>query len=177
MKRAGSHSAQDTRRKADLAQIHIARKWAEDSRLIDEDGYRALVGSIMDRLRLKGAASAAHLDARGRKLLLESFRTMGWSPSLSDKTPKRGRYYGAGVPGEAGHLTQQQANYIAKMEDEMGWTGEPERLIGFIERQLGEKKPVSMLRSREASIVITGLERVTGRKLHPRSRQRRARDA
>ena len=44
------------------------------------------------------------------------------------------------------------------MEDQLGWTPNPDRLEGFIERQLGKEIEPRFLRNRQASDVITGLQ-------------------
>ena len=77
----------------------------------------------------------------------------------------KGRYVGRGETGTAAHLTQKQADEIARVEDALGWTSNPLRLEGFIRRQLGlpanVHKPVENLMSREATKVITGMMRQT----------------
>jgi len=64
------------------------------------------------------------------------------------------RYQGSGINDS---LTQKQANMIAKLEDDLGWQDNPQRLRGFIEHQTGQQKSVEMLRNREASKVINGM--------------------
>ena len=150
----------DLRRQRDLARIHIAKKDLG----LSNTAYRAVIAGIMDRLGIKGRPSSANLTAQGRSVLLATFREMGWKPRPAKGPsghPWKGRYAGTGQAGEAGHLTQSQADYVARLEYELGWQSNPDRLIGFIERQTGARKAVSMLRNREASKVITGL-----RKLH-----------
>ena len=149
----------DDNRKRDLARIHIAKK---DLGLTD-DAYRQVVGGVMDRLGIKGRPSSANLTAQGRSVLLATFREMGWKPTPKPRDarsthPWKGRYYGAGGI----FLTQPQADEVARLEYDLGWQSNPDRLAGFIKRQLSKRVvSVSALKNREASSVITGL-----RKLH-----------
>lgn len=183
-------AATANRRQRDLAKIHLGKKALN----LSEASYRALVGGIMDARGLAGEASAANLDARGRAQLLEAMRGLGWSGKRPQPAPPRPvhhadaqpdndgyvdwrvRYTGTGEAGDAGrHITTAQAQYVGLLEDELSWTSEPQRLLGFIQRQLGgAKKTVPMLTNREASKVITGLERIVGRSKHTRSKARRA---
>lgn len=154
----------DDRARNDLARIHIAKK---DLGLRDAD-YRAVVAGVMDRLGIPGPASAASLTAQGRSVLLGVFREMGWAPKKAPRPDRNaawvGRYYAAGQRGEAGHLTQAQADEIARLEYELGWQDNPDRLAGFIERQTGQKKTVPMLRNRDASKVIMGLRKINAQR-------------
>lgn len=168
-----------SRRQKDLAKIHIAKKELG----LDEQAYRAAIAGVMDELGIEGRPSSANLPAEGRQKLLDAFREMGWNPMDNVPEPPhpaagaphrvkgawKGRYQSTGREEWA---TQSQLDYIAKMEDELGWTGDGQRLVGFIERQLGKPILPRALRNRQASDVITGLERMTGRSHHPRSRTR-----
>lgn len=58
-----------------------------------------------------------------------------------------------------GFITPRQKEYLEGLFDELGWKN-VNRQIGFINKQIGRKCTVDMLRNREASVVITGLERV-----------------
>lgn len=168
-----------SKRQRDLARIHIAKKWAmEEVPHFSEDVYRSMISGIMDDLELSGRASSANLTLEGRRRLLEGFERIGWDP----RPPKEDRQDGRRIPGKPwgrypvsgapGMITQRQADYMAKLEDILGWTSNPDRLVGFIRRQMGIKKGIAMLKNREASSVITGLERLSGRKDHPRSKTR-----
>lgn len=84
------------------------------------------------------------------------------APDEADNAPAwRGRY---DVPGTPGMVTPAQANAIARLEDALGWTGQPDRLQGMIRRQLGRPSnvhvPVHGLANRQASSLITGLQRL-----------------
>lgn len=175
-------------RLAELGKIHIAKKALG----LSDDHYRDIIyGVMLDHtieLPEGEEPSAKFLHMGARRALLDTFKRMGWDdgkrgagkqPSLRTapepqkrrKGHTKGRYYGGGSKGEAGFLTQQQADYIAHLEDLLDWTYEPKRLLRFIERQTGKKKAVPGLRNREASRVITGLERLAGIKPHPRSKR------
>jgi phage gp16-like protein len=69
-------------RKAELAQIHIARAQLG----IDEDTYRAILWTVAR------VTSAKDLDWTGRKTLLEHFKAKGWKPAApkSAKAAKPG---------------------------------------------------------------------------------------
>lgn len=71
--------------------------------------------------------------------------------------PQSANYYGSGF---AGSLTPSQADRIGELEAQLGWQENPERLLGFIRRQTKLIKSVEMLTNRQASKVITGLERL-----------------
>ena len=60
----------EERRRADLAQIHIAKKELG----MDEDDYRAFL------LGVAKVESAAALDFTGRQLVLAKLRQLGWDP-------------------------------------------------------------------------------------------------
>lgn len=146
-----------TRRKKDLAKIHIAKKELG----LSEQEYRSIIEGVMAIHDLPGRPSSANLPPEGRETLLESFREMGWSPIRKEDDPVwKGRYQ---TTGDGGKATQKQLNYIALMEHELGWTDEPKRLRGFIKRTRGEKKRPQYLSNRQASDVINGLEKLTGR--------------
>jgi hypothetical protein len=146
-------------RKDDLAKIHIAK----DELNLGDATYRHIIEGIMSELGIPGKPSAANLNAQAREKLLDTFRDMGWSPVESaeasgpdhDRGEPHGRYQSTGRDGFA---TQDQLNYIAVMEDQLGWTPNPDRLEGFIERQLGKEIEPRFLRNRQASDVITGLQ-------------------
>lgn len=56
-------------------------------------------------------------------------------------------------------LTLNQKEYIIGMFDELGWEKGP-RQWGFIEKQINRKCTIDMLKNREASKVIQGLEKL-----------------
>lgn len=58
-----------------------------------------------------------------------------------------------------GFLTSNQKEYIEGMFAELGWDPGP-RQWGFIKKQIGKQSSVDMLTNRDASKVITGLERM-----------------
>lgn len=155
-----------TRRQKDLAKIHIAKK---ELGLADEH-YRMVVQGVMDKLDIPGSPSASNLNAKARQKLIDTFREMGWDPTADQDTPEapdhdrphwRGRYEATGRPGMA---TQKQCDYIALMENELGWTPNPDRLKGFIERVRDKNCYPQSLSNRQASDVIAALEKMTGRR-------------
>lgn len=143
-----------------LRAIVAAKGWSDDQ-------YRAWLATEF------GVTSTTQLTERE---LVAAVRKQGGNPEAKKpaKKPARaqvqdaaaGRYEGRGGRGFAGFLTQSQADYIARLEDSLGWSSDPSRLRGFIRRQLGlpsnVTKPVEALRLREATKVITGLERLAG---------------
>lgn len=167
-------------RTRDLAVIHMLRKRALDAGVLDDDGYRVVIGGIMDELGTPGAPSAAALDAAGRSRLILAFGTLGVrlerAPSLAPGHGSpvvghwRSRYIGSGREGFAGSLSQKQADEIARLEDRLKWSPDPTRLLGFIERQIGRSLHVHELTKAEAVKVITGLRRLDGA---PRRERRR----
>lgn len=89
-------------------------------------------------------------------LLMKSLNPSSNNTRAAGQKP-RPRYLGSGL-GWA--LTQTQANKIAVLEARLGWAENPQRLEGFIERQIGKRKKVEWLKNREASKVITGLQKL-----------------
>lgn len=77
---------------------------------------------------------------------------------LTGHTSKK-RKHGSGTR----FLSQAQADKIGVLEQALAWHKKPERLTGFIKRQTGQLKSVSMLTPKEASMVIVGLQRVAAR--------------
>jgi hypothetical protein len=150
-----------SRRQKDLAKIHIAKK---DLRLPDQR-YRQIITGIMDERGIDGRPSSANLDPDARAALLDTFRGMGWHPQESEgPQPWKGFFDVAGTPGM---ISQSQADFISKMawKGELGWLpDEPHRLTGWIERQTGHQSSVPMLTKARAHKVITGLQKMTGRR-------------
>jgi len=169
-----------------LARIHILR----DQELNMHDAaYRAIVAGIMDRRGTTGRPSSAEMTDEGRNELIDTLDALnqerlneqrrergdagGWD-TWHGRPPTRQRYP---VPGQPGMITKKQAAMIAFLEDEIQWTPTPARLQGFIRRQMQIEadnivRSVRSLTNRQASTVITGLERMTGRSQHPRSKAR-----
>lgn len=180
----------DESRRADLARIHIARKWAASFLGMDDDDYRALVGTVAAEAGCTvppgHAPSSRFLDAAGRAALLGAFAALGWpdasardhaaaAPAATPTPPARvkgrtnGRYPVAGAPGR---ITQKQADLIAHLEDRLDWTDDPARLTGWITRQIepaGDGSPkrtfVAALSRVQATTVITGLMVLAGDRL------------
>lgn len=183
---------QAERRRAHLAKIHIAKKWASVHLGMSDDDYRALVGAVMsevgDVLLPGKQPSARYLGTLGRSVLLRRFRALGWpdetapgrelsptewareadaDPAAHRRAARRRKGQTNGrypVPGTDGHLTQAQADYLAHLEDLLDWTDDSSRLLGFIERQLGARTFVAALTRHQATVLVTGLEYVAGLK-------------
>ena len=160
-----------TDRQADLAKIHIAK----DELGLPEAHYRALVAGVMADRSIKGRPSSANLDAPGRRQLLRTLREMGWSPQTRPgEDDDRWEGYWT-VPERPGRVSQPQADYIAKMAFELEMLPDQEdRLLGWIERQTGTDADAiavlftgeidAMLTASQAHKVITGLQKLTGRR-------------
>ena len=165
------------RRNADLARIHIARKWASDALGMSEGDYRTLVGQICDETGADVPAgrdpSAAFLSEHGRSALLGAFGALGWPDARQSERPAaprprvkgqtNGRYPVAGNTRAGGMISQRQADYIAHLEDLLDWTDDATRLTGWISHQLDAKLSfVAALTKAETTVVITGLEVLAG---------------
>ena len=137
--------ANRNRRQADLAAIHILKK---ELCLSDYD-YRALIGGVMDKRGLQGAASAANLDGRGRYDALQALRALQRAAAAPPP-----RYEGMGPP----NLYPKQALFIGVLEEQLGWY--EETTVEFIIRQIGILKTPPMLTPTEATKVITGMKAV-----------------
>lgn len=168
----------DGRRNADLARIHIAKKWATGALGMADGDYRALLADVMseagDVLPAGERPSARWLSAPGRRAVLRRFAGLGWpdagraerqieesAPPRRQKGRTNGRYP---VPSRGNMVSQPAADYLAHLEDLLDWTDDSSRLLGFISRQLDKPSMVASLTRAEATIVITGLEYVTGLK-------------
>ena len=141
-----------------------------------DDDYRAWLAETFPHVRWKDAARPSTLDLSihqvetGTSVLnrLAPSRTprehagkAKRSASYASKQPWKGRYHGAGQRGDkTRHLTQHQADEIARIEDVLGWTADPKRLAGFLERQTGARTLTSSLTRKQAADVITGLRRL-----------------
>jgi len=160
----------DATYRRDLAVIHAVKTRAIDAGRLTEDGYRAMIAAVQDRLGMDAsiAPSSANLPRRGRLMLMDDLRRVAGETRAAGRRSAP-RYQ---VPGRPGWITAAQAGYIARLEDQLGWN-DRKRLVGFIQRQTGHQKAVAMLTNRQASDVITGLERLAGIKPHPRSKATR----
>ena len=179
----------DARRGAQLAKIHIAKKWAVETLGMTGGDYRALVGDVMsevgDLLPPGEKPSARFLSDLGRTTLLARFRGLGWPDPKGERhdrpaeprgpARRKGRTNGRyPVSGARGMIVQAQADYLAHLEDLADWTDDPKRLIGFIERQTGKLTMVAALSRSEATVILTGLEYVVGIK-NPKTKNQHAR--
>lgn len=155
-----------TRRQKELATIHCAKRDLVAAGVLTEDGYRTIVDEVLDSrclARTRNQPSSADLDAGGRSAVIRVFRErLGWHDPAhrQEASSESGRYVGRGAVGDNRHLTQEQADEIARLEDELRWDGSPNRLRGFIRRVTGKKQTVEMLGGRDASAVISGLRKM-----------------
>lgn len=85
-------------RRAELAQIHIAKKQLA----LSDDDYRALLTSVT------GQDSASALDWRGRKALLDHFKKLGFKASAPRKPNKQN---GSGLVARADGKAAQKEGY------------------------------------------------------------------
>ncbi|WP_054022902.1 regulatory protein GemA, partial [Piscinibacter sakaiensis] len=120
-------------RKAELAQIHIARADLH----LQEDEYRQLL------LDVTGKTSSAELDAAGRRRLLAHFKACGWAPKHKPFSQAEKIEWFWRRLGQAGALRDPSA----------------QGLIAFIGRTRGmEVSHPRFLPVRDASAVIEALK-------------------
>lgn len=114
------------------------------ARRLDEAAYR-------DVLAQYGAQHSTDLTKDQAADLIKSLR--GGAPQPA---PSASRYTGAGSRGTriSDHLTQEQADEIARQEERLGMSGNPKRLYGLIHHVLGKTCSPSMLMKFEASKLI-----------------------
>lgn len=154
----------NTKRK-ELALIHVAKHDLVKAGRMSDDSYRLAVESVLIDRGLDydpDKPSSARLDGAGRRQLIRLMKErFGWTGDNRAPVKKRdSRYHGRGEKGMGRWLTQGQADKIARLEDALGWTSQPKRLIGFIERQIRVRATVEMLSVTNASKVILGLEQM-----------------
>jgi hypothetical protein len=159
-----SSKISNTRRK-ELALIHVAKNDLVKEGRLNESSYRLTVESVLIDRGLEydtERPSSARLDGVGRRRLISILKERhGWSGDNRSQTNRReSRYSGRGSKQVGTWLTQAQADRISRLEDDLGWATNPDRLLGFIERQIGSRATVEMLSVARASKVILGLERM-----------------
>jgi len=128
------------------ALIHIlaAKIWGDDSHGKKE--YRLWL------VENWGVESAAELDSLQASEVIRALK--GQAPD-----PQPGKYYGTGKRGQAGRcLTMSQAKRIEMLERLLDW--DSETMNKFVKRQIGEWKPIQMIRLYEAQKIITGLHKL-----------------
>lgn len=134
-------------RKSDLAKIHIGWKQLGMS----EDEYRDLLQSLF------GKRSAADLDAAGRKLLLERFKTLGFKP-------KGQRAAQAHKP-----LAQDKASIERKIAWQLGQLDKPwPYAYGVARRIFPEIEKIEFLTAAQLGEVSSALARTIRFKHAPR---------
>jgi len=152
-----------------LRAIHTLRRRV----FADDEAYRAflLVSHPRKRWLDPSRPSTAELDVNEARRVLDALiKRQTPEPAPEPAPPPRpaarpwkGRYTGRGRRGRGKHLTQAQADEIARLEHDLGWQDSPARVQGFIRKQLGGSalKSVEMLTRREATLVITGLRKLS----------------
>jgi hypothetical protein len=176
------------RRPTDTAPVRAARRRlrAAAARVFpqQDDAYRCWLAATFPHVRWKDSGRPSTLDLSlhqleeglgvlnrvgptdaPRSATHGSRRRTGYNA----KQPWRGRYHGAGRRGDGGsRLTQHQADEIARLEDELGWTARgPKTLGAFLKRQTGALTLPSALTRKQAADVVTGMRRLIE---HNRSR-------
>lgn len=130
----------------------------------DDETYRARLWKAY------GVRSTLDLsDKQGKELIAEIREGLGHTGKASRKYPDHPsgrkhyaqRYAGKGRKGYASRLTWKQAVKIGQLEDQLGWTPQPNRLTGFAARTLRLEHPklISALTKAEATDLITALSR------------------
>ncbi len=114
-----------------------------------DDLYRAWLG---ESFGVESCTDLTFGQARRAVDLLDKLQS--GRPVPTQDEPK---YFGGGDKGAASHLTQAQADEIERLQRDMKWTDD--RLVSFINRQIGRMKFVSGLTRPEATSVITGLRK------------------
>ena len=100
-------------------------------------------------------------DEEYREWLANNFGGKRSTKDLSYAEAREGISLLAGnKPQDGPWLSCKQAWLIDKMENELCWQDNPQRMVGFIRRQTGLNKTKEMLTVREASKVITGLKKL-----------------
>lgn len=122
----------------------------------EDDAYRAWlaeqydVASTLDLTEAQANHAISELIGHARR-------------EIGGGSAPKGRRYA--VSGAAGRITQKQADYIAGLEDRLGWSADRSRLVGFIRRQLRLDDKVYVLvpslSVADASKVIVGLEKLS----------------
>ena len=127
--------------------------------LPDDDAYRSFLRSMFPTKEWDepDRPSTLELSKREADAAIKALKRLLGRRSVQ---PWEGRYVGRGHTGQAKHLTQDQADEIARLEHKLGWLSDPRRISGFIKRQIGRTVKVPRLSKREASKVITGLRKV-----------------
>lgn len=162
-----------------VARVHVLKKELRLDRDVYEDilfgliGRRTVKDASPSELRLvikqlEAAKKSLNRPAPPRAAARETGRTKGRYTAQGKKGdgtswPTQGQldYVGKGIKSDGGkHLTQKQADEIARLEQVLGWTDNPKRLGGFITRQTKKTKTVEMLGRKEASKVILGLRKL-----------------
>ena len=117
-----------------------------------DDAYRAWLGQTW------GVESCTHLSKSRAITAIDQLKAMQAGEPVPDD--HRGRYHGAGQAGYAWRLTPDQADEIARLQDELGW--DIERLARLIAKQTRQTTPTlpSSLTKRQASTVLSGMNRV-----------------
>jgi hypothetical protein len=133
---------------AQIRAIHaLARK-----RGFDEITYRGILAQF-------GAAHSTDLSRDQAMTLIKFLRGKPESAIYPASN-----YSGSGARGTriSDHLTQRQADEIARLEEKLGMTDNPKRLYGLIRHVLGKQCSPSMLMKFEASKLIIVMRKMRG---------------
>jgi phage gp16-like protein len=146
----------DPMRRVELAKIHLAKKQLS----LDDATYRAIIARVAPRpgpppQNGEGTgerSSAALLDARERRALLEEFRHLGWRDQPRDPdAPRASRVFHS-----------PQARHIWKCWQDLAAAGAlndtSERALRRFVRGLAKTDHVEWLSSRDANVVIQALK-------------------
>lgn len=125
----------------------------------DDATYRAWLAETFPQAHWGDPARPSTLDL-GPREADRAIKLLKGEARPQPREPWRGVYQCAGRRGAAAHLTQAQGDEIARHEHRLGWLGQPERLQGFILRQLGKRKAVPMLTLAEATTILNGLKKL-----------------
>jgi len=132
------------------------------TRIFSEDvDYRAFLLESFPRQAWADPDRPSTLDLSERQVQSAYTALRGSGSGTNPRRPaaSAGRYFGAGKKGDDGtRLTQAQADLIAALQDQLGWTDDA--LLAFVQRQCGKSLAISWLSRAQATALLTGMKRV-----------------
>ena len=132
------------------------------TRIFPEDAdFRAFLAEAFPKQAWKDPARPSTLELSERQVTTayNALRQSGSGTNPTRPNPSAGRYFGAGERGDDGaRLTQAQADLIAALQDQLGWTNDA--LLVFVQRQCGKSLAISWLSRAQATDLLTGMKRV-----------------
>lgn len=138
------HRSPDDRRRAELAKIHLAKKVLG----LDDETYRAMLRNVA------GVDSAADLDARGRRAVLDHLHGKGTGPLASSKGlspyPNRPKNMDRGG---------SRADQLGKIEALLTIGGLPWSYADAIARQMRLADKVAWVEGADLYKIITALRK------------------